>query len=396
MQIDLGAADPRDFFVRPADLPGIGPVVQISPRGQKHRWRADELHLRSLLCTPDGTVLSSGFPKFFNLGEHPEHDEAARAAVAAGAAWLTEKMDGSLLIRDVLGGRVHLRTRGSATLPPDKAPRIAALLDAHPAVCDPSVMPDRSLLFEFTSPHPDDRIIVPYDRPALTALGWMSRDGRLPSFHGTPEAVAALAAQTGTAPVRFLPVPATLDALIAQVRAWTEREGVVLRYRGGLLKLKSLRYLRNHTARFHLTRQRLWRFCWAAQVRDRDHLAAALHERGLDWEIVDSFSADFARYADRRDTVVAQVDGFLAALDAAGASRASDRRAAVSLLRGVLAERDAWKPLFGLGIAALDGDTGARDVAVVSLIFGESMGAARHFLRDGREAALDVTPGLSR
>ncbi|MFT4978312.1 MAG: hypothetical protein ACI8S6_004220 [Myxococcota bacterium] len=400
MQIDLAHADPREFFVRQSALDGIGAVVQVSPRGQKHRWRPDELHLRSLLCRPDGAVLSSGFPKFFNLGEDPEHDAQATTAIAAGQAWLTEKMDGSLLIRDVIEGQVHLRTRGAAGLPPDKAPRIHALLTQHPALLDSTCLPDRSVLLEYTSPHPDDRIIVPYDRPQITALGWMQLQGaEHPVFHGSPDDVALLAEQTGAPPVRFLPAPQTMAALIAEVRDWTGREGVVLRYALpggglGLLKLKSLRYLRNHTARFHLTRARLWRLCWAEQIQDRAQLAQALHSRGLDWEIVDYFAEDFDAYTERRLAAEATIVPFLAALSAAGVDRAADRAEAVSRLRAVVGQRAAWSRLFPLGINWLKGEPDARLVSIVAMIFEESLGAARHFIAKGLDSARVVTPGL--
>lgn len=398
MRIDLSAVDPTDFFVRHTTLNGVGPVVQISPRGHKHRWAHDELNLRSLLCAPDGTVLSAGFPKFFNLGEDSSHDARATDAVARGQAWMTEKVDGSLVIRDVLAGRVHFRTRGSAALPEDRAPRIRAALERYPRLLDPACAPDRSVLLEYTSPHPDDRIIVPYQTVGLTVLGAVSHGAGL-VVEGAPDTVSALAEALGVPAVRFLPVPATMDALKSAVRGWSEREGVVLRYVDeaglGLLKLKSLRYLRNHTARFHLTRRRLWRFCWAAQVADRDALAAALHAKGLDWEIVEHFDADFADYVAARDRAAQAVDGFLAALRASGATQAADRRAAVAALRAVCGQRAEWGPLFSLGIAALDGREGARNIAVVSMIFEESQGAARHFLEKGRAAACDLTPGLS-
>ena len=231
MRIDLTRIEPGDFFLRSVTLPGVGPAVQIAPRKQKHRWHADEHHLRSLLCRPDGTLLSAGLPKFFNLGEDAEADLVTRAVLAGGQAWFTEKVDGSLIIRDVLGGQVHLRTRGLHILPPGMGERVQALIAArYPRLLDPAVLPEGSLLLEYTSDHPEDRIIVPYAEQRLTALGWMDRtSGTVPRLRGTPEDVAGVAAATGTDAVPLHALPATLDAAAEAVAAWTDREGVVLR-----------------------------------------------------------------------------------------------------------------------------------------------------------------------
>jgi len=176
MRTDLAAIDRTFFFVRTISHPELGALVQIAPQKNKHRWSADELHLRSLLTRPDGRIVSSGFPKFLNVGEDAATDAITAAAISSGRAWFTDKLDGSLIIRDVIDGVVLLRTRGSAEVSGERGDRLHALVaQSHPTLLDPTVLPGRSLLFEFTSDHPDDRIIIRYDTTSLTALDGAAR-----------------------------------------------------------------------------------------------------------------------------------------------------------------------------------------------------------------------------
>ena len=410
MRADLSTIDEGLFFVRPTHLDGIGEVVQVSPRAQKHRWAPAERMLRSLLCRPDGTIVSSGFPKFFNYGEDADEDARTRAAVEAGSAWFTEKRDGSLLIRDVIDGVVNLRTRGAPTLLDNGlGERIRALVAArYPALLDPAVLPGRSLLLEYTSDHPDDRIIVQYDERALTALGWMDLCAEVgpPRFHGGPAELAEMADQTGAPAVPLRRLPPSMEGVIDAVQSWDDVEGVVIRAplaegAGGglhLSKLKSLRYLRSHTVRYHFSPKRLARFCWAEDVRDLETLQAALHARGVDWEVLAYLRPSFDAHRAAVQAAEAAVDGFLAAVDAAGLS-ADTMGASVRVLKAMCAAEPAWADLFGLGVAAVKGDdrAGCRERFIGARALGSKPNYAEALRSDpaARAVVLDVTPGLS-
>ncbi len=399
MRIDLAAIDRAFFFVRSASHQVLGPLVQIAPKKNKHRWSPGEVHLRSLLTRPDGTIVSSGFPKFFNVGEDAAEDAITTAAVSAGRAWFTEKLDGSLIIRDVIDGVVLLRTRGSAGIHGERGARVSDLIArCHPALLDPSLLPGRSLLFEYTSAHPDDRVILRYTLPRLAALGWMRlHDDRLPAFEGSQDVVAQMSAALSLPGVRLQALPADLDDAMAAVWSWEDLEGVVIRAQRPdgsthLAKLKTLSYLKSHTAKSHLTAERLRRFCWASGVTTRAGLSAALSAQGVDWEVLHFLEAPLAAWlahradVDRRITALAEVVEDLSDLPSMG-----DR---ARRLKAICTQRPDLSDLFGLGMARLKGLP--EDELVGSLHMQMSRTQFRQFTRDGLAAARDLSPRMSR
>ncbi|MEL6343029.1 MAG: RNA ligase [Myxococcota bacterium] len=405
MKISLNDIDREMFFVRPSVEPRLGELVQISPRMGKHRWTSDELHLRSLLCRPDGTVISTGFPKFFNFGEDQTHDRLTREAVERGVAWFTEKMDGSLLIRDVIDGVAHVRTRGSANLPDNPlGHRIQQLITRqYPALLDPAVLPGRSLLFEYTSNHPDDRIIVRYPEQKLTALGWMDVDTLC--FSGTSRSLDEMAKATGAAAVKRYPLPTSMDAVLADVRGWGDREGIVVRsplIDGNtlLIKIKALRYLKSHMVRYHFSPQRMARFCWAADIRDIATLRQEFFTRGIDWEVLEFLRADFEAYQASLASAEAAVASFLDAVAEEGLL-GRPMAEVVGALRALGQSQPSWSRLFALGAEAIKHGPDAAEVAatpfVGALVLGAKVQYARALRADGeiRATALEITPGLS-
>ena len=75
MHINISEINLENFYVNHREIDGIGPVVLVIPRKDFFDWDLDSLHLRSVLCRPDGEVISAGFPKFFNFGEKESHDD---------------------------------------------------------------------------------------------------------------------------------------------------------------------------------------------------------------------------------------------------------------------------------------------------------------------------------
>ncbi len=150
-----------EFQISKRFLKEIGEVILITPSFEKHKWTPSELHLRSLLCTPDGKICSSGFQKFKNLGEDPEVDLLVKQSILEGKSWFTSKMDGSLVIRSVINGKVHFRTRGSHTLGEGFiGPIMKMVQERYPKLLDPNLDARYSILFEYTSP--ENKIVVDY------------------------------------------------------------------------------------------------------------------------------------------------------------------------------------------------------------------------------------------
>lgn len=399
MRIDLAAIDRTCFFVRSASHPILGPLVQIAPQKNKHRWSPGEVHLRSLVTRPDGTIVSSGFPKFFNVGEDAAEDAITAAAVSSGQAWFTEKLDGSLIIRDVIDGVVLIRTRGSASIHGERGARVSDLVArCYPALLDPSLLPGRSLLFEYTSAHPDDRVILPYPLPRLAALGWMRlHDDRLPTFEGSLDVVAQMSAALSLPGVGIQALPADLSAAMETVWGWEDLEGVVIRAQRPdgsthLAKLKTLSYLKSHTAKSHLTAERLRRFCWASDITTRAGLIAALSAQGVDWEVLHFLEAPLAEWLAHRADVDRRIAAFAGAVEALSSLPSMGDRA--RSLKATCTQTPDFADLFGLGMARLKGLP--EDEIIGSLHMQMSRTQFRQFTRDGLAAARDLSPRMAR
>lgn len=274
-------------------------LVLITPRKgvslDQRLWTPERRPLRSIvLRAASGEVVSAGFPKFFNAGEHAEDTARLERALAADEpVWLLEKLDGALLIRSVVDGEILWRTRGlldTGAMEPLLAPTLAR----HPQLMDPSVEADRSLLFEFTSP--DWRVILPYEAAAITLVGSVGHaDLRLTDY---PETVA-LAERLGVPVVGAVEGPrGELRGLLAAVAAWTGAEGVVAICDGGqtLVKVKASEYLLRHRLRFGLTGKVVAELCEANAVRSLDDFGVLLADMGGDWELAQDARPHVERY----------------------------------------------------------------------------------------------------
>lgn len=299
MRIDLSSIDRESFNVTERD----GRILVV-PRKTKFHWSEDELSLRSLLTTPDGTVLSSGFEKFFNLGENAEHDTAFYEALAEGGVEFTHKADGSLIIGDRIGGKAHFRTRGSHTLGEFhdrvmaliKETRIVEFLENDPLgeFC--------SFLFEYTSP--ENRIVVGYEVPELTFLGLVMKSNLRAILQW--DLLQGWAEEMRVPVIQTYNLPSDLEDLLSVVRQWRDREGVVARFRHRerwmLLKLKSDWYLSLHALRFRLSDRRLRKFCFLQEIFSREQFVEELSRMGYDFEVMEFFEESFWQYQQDRDT----------------------------------------------------------------------------------------------
>lgn len=277
-----------------------GGLLLVLPTATKQAWRPEERPWRSVVLDAGRRVVSTGFPKFFTVGEDGRTDAALKRALGRGEPLtVSEKLDGSLVIRSVWEGRVMLRTRGTLDAAGELGAAVKALCAArHPGLLDPASWPDCSLLLEFCSP--EHRVVLPYAADALTLVGAVD--------HGWPPRLAhdadlaRLAAETGLGLVAtHTGLPAKARALRDEVSAWEDREGVVVRLEAGqtLVKLKSDDYRRRHGLRFGADGRALEALLHDRGVRDEDELVAHLLDEGASPETADAARGWWRERADQ-------------------------------------------------------------------------------------------------
>jgi hypothetical protein len=221
--------------------------VLVTPRHSKWAWTPQERLFRSAIVR-DERIVSMGFPKFGGFRDEPSFMADAalvrKELESSGQLLLTEKRDGVLVIRSVIDGKVVFRTRRTH----DAGVHADAIAAVAPDVLsDPSLEPDRSLLFELTVP--EFRIVIAYDTPQLTLIGAVDhRDGRL----ADPVQVQRLGDHLALPTPQHETWTGSWKDLIADVSNREGVEGVVAVSADGqtLVKIKSKSYRALHEIRF--------------------------------------------------------------------------------------------------------------------------------------------------
>jgi hypothetical protein len=289
-RLNRALVDRKSFFLQEMD-----DYTFIHPKNNKWDWPEEELLLRSTVVDQQGLVVSSGWPKFFNAGERPTNDAELDAALTNGEeVFFTEKLDGTLIIRSVLpDGRVIFRTRGTWD-GGDYGLQARTLASArYPALLDPTLMPEWSLLFEYVGP--TNLIVIAYSQEELWFLGAI----RHADAHLMPvEHVQTFAQQHRLQPVPLVELPRNLKGLQQAMREWSDREGVVARLRRGqlLIKLKSARYLALHAMRANMSYALIVEYARGAEVKTEEELEAGLRELGYDYELCQIAKGHFRSY----------------------------------------------------------------------------------------------------
>ena len=315
------------FMVKPN-----GDYSLVHPSRGKYDWEADELRFRSIILDARGRVVSTGWPKFFNQGEWPEHDALIALELETGRAVITHKHDGSLIIRSVLpDGRILLRTRD--TFDGGKfAPLAEAVAQAkYPRLLDPAAYPGGSLLFEYVGA--GNQIVVRYDgHDDLILIGAAAHEGDGVRYLTYPE-LSQVAGDLGLRLVETYPWAADgIAGILALVQGWDKAEGVVVRSEDGqtLLKIKSAWYFAQHALRFQMTYESICRFAIDGGLTDEAALTAALAQAGWDYETTVTARAHFADYLAARaqaDAITESARALVAAFDAETAGALADERA---------------------------------------------------------------------
>ncbi len=261
-------------------------LVVPTKTGKRHHseWPEEERPFRSLMLDPRaGRALSVGFPKFFNYGEAEEDTELLEATLASDEpVWFTGKIDGSLVIRSVIDGEVHMRTRGMQGLGEfaELAERVVA--EKLPILADPDFEPDASLLLELVSP--DFRLVIDYPEDGMTLVGAV--DHATLRLWDVPE-LQRLGTENGIPVAEMVELPRDPEALTDVVRAWRDREGVVASCAEGqvLVKVKASEYLARHRLRFAVSARIIREICIERDVRSLEDFGKFLEEQNADWEL---------------------------------------------------------------------------------------------------------------
>ncbi len=174
--IDIDSID-REQFAVVEDPRGNDEVLIVARRG-KYAYNATERRLRALLVTRAGQVLSTGYPKFDNYGENPEVDAAFDRAFALGQATFREKIDGTLIIADLIRGELRLRTRGRPEVEWERDafdallareyPRLRERLSQEPMIEEHSILMELSLV--------ERPLVVRYERSTLALVGLVHKE----------------------------------------------------------------------------------------------------------------------------------------------------------------------------------------------------------------------------
>jgi hypothetical protein len=276
MEINIDDFRNRDDFV----VKENDEFILIHSSQSKDKWKVDELKYRSIMCDKEGNVVSSGFPKFFNYGDYPPNDKLlmdhiANATTRLDAIGKELKHDGTNIIRSVINGKVHWRTRNNFSIIPLGTDNdcydykgLLEYIKTMPHACYryPGYAPDTSILFEWISP--DNKLIVKYKTPKLKYLGEVNLDDL--SF-----TVGVDAEDYIPEPIRGIyPTLTSFKEAIDSVKGEKDIEGYVLniwcRERNShvLFKVKTDWYYKLFGIKYMLNQKKFNQLCWLNGLLD--------------------------------------------------------------------------------------------------------------------------------
>lgn len=247
--LNLQELEDAEFDLRMGQIGGET-VVLINPRGFP-KFKKEWLIFRSSVWTMDGTLISAGFKKFFNLTEQPDLCRDPTDDDIASGAFL-EKLDGSLLIVSKYKGHLIIRTRGTldATVL-DNGHEIDILKKKYPK-CFDNIFLDSgySLCFEWLSI--ENKIVLTYpDCPDMKLVGMIAHEDYRYAGQG---ALDQLAKELGVGRPRTFKFKTVAD-MLQTVEALKEEEGYCFYFNDeqDIKKVKSPWYLALHRFKANCT-----------------------------------------------------------------------------------------------------------------------------------------------
>ena len=341
----------------------------IIPSDRKRYWTIEERFFRSMLLSREGKVLSTGFPKFANLGEggfEDHHEDLLQAFKLRRPITVTEKIDGTLIIRSVIEGRVHLRTRGSWSLGRFQAP-VLEQFKKYPRLQDPTYRSGESLLFEFTSSSPKLRVVLAHRQDGLTLLASVSHSN-LKRIDGN--GLATISREVGVAMAPSVSLSGPLSTWKKEVGSWDGREGVVIGLASGaLIKLKADSYLALHRLTTSFSVRQVKRLIIGRKLYDKAAFEKFLKKAGADWETVVSLEplidATSEAYRYSMETFPAIVD----AVDLICMEVGGDRKKQVHQVNGRYGDNDERN----VALLCLDGRENEAEGALQHLLIERAL-----------------------
>lgn len=370
MRIKLDALDRERFHVDKRELEDVGEVYLITPNEAFFGWAEEELHLRSLLCLPDGQVVSAGFPKFYNYGENKASDAISEEALASQHLAWTPKVDGSLIIRSVINGKVHFRTRGNHTLGEFTEPVLKLIQDKYPILLDPTLTArgrDESWLFEYVGPA--NQIVVRYEEPELIALARIDFSGDYLKVDDA-DLWCHLGMKTLEAQQLDTFTPASIKDMLLSLQG---QEGFVAWCRTPkgfhLSKWKTAWYLRLHGLRSKASPRFVKEYCIQHSANSLEEFAQALQKDGFDWETVKYLEPMYQEYitvAREVKRLAAEYEKQLQDQEVFSLPTRKDKALACRQIADDLGA--SW--LFGMGIMLVTGEAEKAALVVPAQILG--------------------------
>lgn len=199
-----------------------------------------------LFCKYTGVILRRPYHKFFNLGERGDE-----VADLTEPHTVLTKLDGSMVTPFIVDG-THLRwaTKAGITDTSMQAEVFVATRPEYAVFAQMCIQNGLTPIFEWTSRKQQIVLDYPQDNLILTAARDMW-SGVYLSF----EALHILAQAAGIPVVSDICKSRTLT--IDEIKAWTDAEGVVLRFDSGhMVKVKSDWYVMQHRAKDGIMRER--------------------------------------------------------------------------------------------------------------------------------------------
>ena len=197
------------------------------------------MECRGIKFDKDGLILARPFRKFFNYGEQGSTLPIHRPH------FITEKLDGSMIHPVEINGSIYFMTRKGHTDVAKKAERfILSSRTDYTGFCKAAIQRGYTAIFEFTGPN--NRIVLRYDKPALTLLAMRHTvEGHLMDRRG----LVGMASMFGVPYVEDFGAIRDPEAFVRDTRNLKDAEGFVVYFDDGyMVKIKAEDYVLQHRA----------------------------------------------------------------------------------------------------------------------------------------------------
>lgn len=212
------------------------------------------LECRGIKFDASGRLIARPFHKFFNVGERPETQVSE---LDWDGHMVMEKLDGSMIHPAIVNGDLYYMTRMGVTDISEQAHFFAFDHTArggpkYAKFCESLIGLGFTPIFEWTSPA--NRIVIKYAEPQLTLIAIRKMD----TGDYTPYEVMLNECKLWGIPcVSDIRIGLVPTDLIAAIKSWENREGIVVRFPGGkMVKIKADAYVLRHRAKEAIEREK--------------------------------------------------------------------------------------------------------------------------------------------